>query len=103
VKGEGGPTRVGEVLDGVLEEKGVREQVARMSAMERWEACVGEKIAEVTRPVAVDAGVLFVEVRSSAWLMELDMMKERILERINRGRDQGRIEKIRFRQAEATD
>lgn len=100
MRGEGGPTRVGELLDGVLEETGVRKQVARMGALEAWEECVGEKIAEVTRPVRVDAGVLFVEVRSSAWLMELDMMKRRILERLNEGREDGRIETIRFLQAE---
>ncbi len=97
----GGPSRVGELLEGVLEDTGVREQIQRMSVLEAWDECVGEKIAEVTEPVGVDGGVLFVEVRSSAWLMELDMMKRRILERINEGREEGRIDTIRFRQAES--
>lgn len=100
MKGGGGPTRVGELLDEVLQESGVREQVARMGVLEAWDECVGEKIAEVTHPVEVDGGVLFVEVRSSAWLMELNMMKRRILERLNQGREEGRIDAIRFRQAE---
>jgi predicted nucleic acid-binding Zn ribbon protein len=31
----------------------------------------------------VAASTLFVEVRSSAWLMELSLMKEALLERVN--------------------
>lgn len=72
----------------------------RTTVLEEWGERVGEKIARVTRPVRVDGAVLFVEVRSSAWMMELEMMKQTILERLNEGRREGRIEKIRFRLAE---
>jgi len=72
----------------------------RTTVLEEWDERVGEKIARVTRPVRVDGAVLFVEVRSSAWMMELEMMKPTILERLNEGRSEGRIEKIRFRLAE---
>ena len=96
----GDPTRIGDLLEGFLEESGVREQVERQGVLERWDGVVGEKIAEVSRAVRVDGGVLFVEVRSSAWMMELDMMKREILERLNEGRDEGRIEKVRFLLAE---
>lgn len=99
--GDGGPTRVGEVLEGFLRETGLREQVRRMSVLDAWDELVGDKIARVTEPVRLDGGVLFVEVRSSAWLMELNMMKRRILDRLNDGREEGRIEKIRFVQAES--
>ena len=92
----GGPVRVGDLLDDVLRRTGVRRQVERQGALDAWSAVVGERIAEVTEPVRVDGGVLYVEVRSSAWMMELDMMKHEILERLNEGRDEGRIEKVRF-------
>ncbi len=37
------------------------------------------------------------EVRTSAWLMELNMMKGRILDRLNEGRpDDARVERIVF-------
>lgn len=98
-KGDG-PTRVGELLEGVLDNAGVRDQVRRQSVLDCWGESVGEKIAAVTEAVRVDEAVLFVEVRSSAWLMELDMMKGTILRRINEGRVAGRIEKVRFLLAE---
>ncbi len=48
----------------------------------------------------MSGSVLIVEVRSSAWLNELDMMKDEILRRLNEGRDEGRIEAIRLVLAE---
>ena len=101
MSGSGGPRRLGDVLEEVLRESGVREQMERTTVLEAWDERVGEKIAAVTRPLAVDGSVLFVEVRSSAWMMELEMMKREILDRLNEGRSEGRIEKIRFRLAES--
>lgn len=99
-RGGGGPSRLGDLLEGVLERSGVREQVARQGVLEAWDEVVGQRIAGVTRALKVDGSVLFVEVRSSAWLMELNMMAHRILERLNEGRDEGRIERIHFLLAE---
>jgi len=98
--GKDGPVRVGDLLENVLEDAGVRDQIRRQDVVEAWDGIVGEKIAEVTRALRVDEGVLYVEVRSSAWLMELNLMKPSILERVNGGRDEGRIEKVRFLLAE---
>jgi len=97
---EDGPVRVGDLVEGVLEDAGVRDQIRRQSVVEAWDEIVGEKIADVTRAVRVDEAVLYVEVRSSAWLMELNLMKPSILERVNEERDEGRIEKVRFLLAE---
>lgn len=97
---EDGPVRVGDLVEHVLEDAGVGNQIRRQSVVDAWETIVGEKIADVTRAVRVDEAVLYVEVRSSAWLMELNLMKPTILERVNEGRDDGRIEKVRFLLAE---
>jgi len=97
VTGRDGPVKVGELVDALLDRKGLKHQVRRMEVLERWEEIVGEGLAGVTRPRNVSDSTLFVEVRSSAWLMELNMMKGRILERINEDReDEVRIERIVF-------
>lgn len=97
----GGPERVGKLVEAFLDEKGVRAQVRRMEVLERWPDVVGEAIADVSRARSVSGATLFVEVRSSAWMMELDMMKDRILDRLNRGRDEeARIDKLVFVLAE---
>ncbi len=78
-----GPTRVADLLDHVLAKRGLGTQIRRIAAIDVWSGAVGERIAEVTEAKTVVASTLFVEVRSSAWLMELSLLKEALLERVN--------------------
>jgi predicted nucleic acid-binding Zn ribbon protein len=86
-RGRSEPEKVRDFLADVLEREGVAQDVARQSALEEWPSKVGEKIAGVTRARSVADATMVVEVRSSPWLMELNMMKGEILERLNQGRD----------------
>lgn len=95
-----GPERIGELLGSFLEKKGLREALDRVDAAEEWQERVGEAIGQVTQARGVSGSTLFVEVKSSAWLMELNLMKEEILARVNEGRTQGLIERIVFVLAE---
>ena len=96
-KGEGkGPEKIGDVLSGFLEKTGLRETVLRAEVVDEWEGRVGDAIAGVTRAQGVRQTALIVEVKSSAWLMELNLMKGEILRRVNEGRSEGLIEKIVF-------
>ena len=90
------PERVGAVLERLLEQSGVAEQVRRQGAVEGWPALVGESIAAVTNARSISEGTLFVEVRSSAWLMELELMKGEILRRVNAGLEGTALERIVF-------
>ncbi len=78
-----GPMRVGDLLSDLLAKRGLGTQIQRIGALDAWSGAVGEKISEVTAAKTVVASTLFVEVRSSAWLMELSFMKEALLERVN--------------------
>ena len=78
-----GPTRVGDLLGDLLEKRGLGTQLRRVGALDVWSGAVGERVAEVTEARTVVASTLFVEVRSSAWLMDLSLMKEALLERVN--------------------
>jgi len=80
---DAGPTRVGDLLDNLLETRGLSTQIRRIGALDVWSGAVGKRISDVTKAKTVVASTLFVEVRSSAWLMELSLMKEALLERVN--------------------
>lgn len=97
-----GPERIGSVLQGVLEKHGVDKQIERLGVLELWPEIVGAQLSEVTRVRGVDDAALFVEVRSSAWLSELSMMKDEFLERVNARLGDAAIERIVFVQAETT-
>jgi predicted nucleic acid-binding Zn ribbon protein len=94
------PVALGSVVDKILADHGVLDQVRRMSVLEEWPALVGEAVAHVTHARSVEDAVLIVEVRSSAWLMELNMMKGDFVRRVNDHMPDTPIERIVFVQAE---
>jgi predicted nucleic acid-binding Zn ribbon protein len=71
-----------------------------MSVLDVWPELVGEHVARVTRARSVSDATLFVEVRTSAWLMELNMMKGEFLERVNARLPEAPLERIVFVLAE---
>lgn len=98
----GRPVRVDSVLAALLEKHGVKEQVERMSVLDLWPELVGEHVAEVTKAKGVSEATLFVEVRTSAWLMELNIMKEEFLVRVNERLGDVPLERIVFVLAETS-
>jgi len=88
------------MLSSVLEKHGLREQVQRMEVLELWPDIVGEQLARVTRARSVADAALIVEVRSSAWLMELNMMKGDFLARVNERLGDVSLDRIIFVLAE---
>ena len=96
-------TPVAEALEGYLDRTGLGDSLARLGAMDEWAAAVGERVSGVTRPVEVRGETLVIEVLSSAWINELSMMGELILERLNARGAGPPIGRIRFRLAETKD
>lgn len=96
----GRPERIGAVLDGLLQARGLSESLERAAVLPEWTELVGPPIARVALPTGFDRATLFVEVRSSAWLMELEMLERKILAQLNAGRNRGKFERIVFRLTE---
>jgi predicted nucleic acid-binding Zn ribbon protein len=95
-----GPVRLADVLEGVLARHGLRDEVKQMGVVEAWPELVGEHVAAATHAKVVMGGALIVEVRTSAWLMELDMMKAEFLQRVNEHLPETPLERIVFVLAE---
>lgn len=98
----GSPERLGRLVEGVLAERGLAEGVERGAAIAEWAEMVGPQIACVSRVLGFDRETLFVEVKSSAWLMELQVMERRILAKLNAARRRGKFKRIVFRLAGGT-
>ena len=96
----GKPIQLAEALKSFLTRSEVGQRIEEASAVPEWAERVGPAIAAVTVPLRVNHGTLFVGVRSSAWLMELTVMEQDILSRLNVDRKRGRIAKIRFQMLE---
>ena len=90
------PQLVRDLLATYLDRSGLREGVEAASVVDEWPECVGPGIAAVTRVRKVSDGVLVVAVATSAWLMELNLMKRDLLRRLNAGKKAGKIRQIVF-------
>jgi predicted nucleic acid-binding Zn ribbon protein len=95
--GTGKPTAVGDVLARFLERTGMAAKVETAAVIPEWAERVGPAIAAVTEPLRVSDGTLVVAVSTSAWMMELNMMKADLMRHLNAGRaDNARIKGIAF-------
>ena len=78
-----GPARViasaSEAIANVLALRGLTDQIRAQRVIAEWRDLVGERIASRTRPREVSDNALFVEVATSAWLHELNLLKPQLL------------------------
>ena len=65
-------------------------------ALRDWNTVVGEVVAQVSVPVRVVKGVLYVSVKNSTWRQELSMQKPQILKKYEEQFGAGIIRDIRF-------
>ncbi len=75
--------QVGALLKQVLGNQGLGDQLSRYQAWLVWDQLVGEQIARRARPLRLRQNVLEVQVDHPVWMQQLQMLKPKILEKIN--------------------
>jgi len=91
------PERAGSILDRLARRMGITARLETEKAVVLWEEVVGERVASRTQATAVKGGKLFVAVENSAWLQQLALMKEGIIDKINSRVGKPVVEDIVFR------
>lgn len=92
----GKPQPLGDLLTRFLDKSGLTPKIEAAAVIPEWADRVGPAIAAVTEPIRVSDGTLFVAVRNSAWMMELNLMKAELMRHVNAGQRGGRITQIVF-------
>ena len=95
VKGDG-YRRLGDVVPGVLARSTLSEGLRRQKVLDRWEEIVGPLIAAHSKPVAIEGGVLMIQVESSVWAQELAMLRPEIQRALEQKLGPGSIRDVRF-------
>ena len=75
---------LGNILRNYLKDIGVEKPVKRYEALGLWSSVVGKQISDVTEPVRISDGKIFIKVKSDTWRNELLYHKQRIIGDINR-------------------
>lgn len=90
-------TPIGRVLESILDRCRSNSGGGIMHLAHVWKKVVGPPITDNTRPFAVKGSLLLVHVSGSAWLHQLQFLKADLLEKLNQGLKNDRIEDIRFK------
>ena len=77
------PTAVSEVLEKIFGKSGHTKKYKEAQLVHLWEKVVGEKLATHTYPQRVENECLICIVDNSAWLHEVQFMKQDIVKKIN--------------------
>ena len=93
--------KVGALLKQVLGNQGLGEQLSRYQAWLVWDQLVGEQIAQRARPLRLRQNVLEVQVDHPVWMQQLQMLKPKILEKINQQIPNAGITDIYLRKSNA--
>ena len=88
--------RIGEILDEVMKNLPRTKEPGEEGILAVWPDVVDVEVAQRARPGAFRDGILFVKVTSSAWVQELEFMKDDIAERINEVMGEDLVDEIRF-------
>lgn len=91
------PEPISAAISDFLQQSGLRDRVEQAAVVPEWPALVGEQIAAVTEPLSVTAdGILFVAVRTHAWMSELSLLEPELLASLNRAGGRAPVRKIRW-------
>ena len=91
------PERISVAISQFLEQSGLKGRVEQASVIPDWPNLVGAQIAAVTEPISVTAdGVMFVAVRTHAWMSELSLLEPELLASLNRREGRPPVKKIRW-------
>jgi hypothetical protein len=93
--------QVGSLLKQVLGAQGLADRLSRYQAWLIWDKLVGEQIAHRARPLRIRQGVLEVQVDHPVWMQQLQMLKPKILEKLNQQIPNAGITDIYLRRAQS--
>ena len=89
-----------EAIVRALQQHGLSDEIRGQRVISEWTELVGAKVAARTRPDGISDRVLWVEVATSAWLHELNLLKAQLLKGlIDRLGEPRLFEDVRFKLA----
>lgn len=91
------PKPLGEVLQEVIDQMGLRKKLDEARVIEAWAVLAGPQINGVTTSVWIRGTTLYVKVRSSAWRQELHLRRRAWRQRLNGELGSDLIDEIVFR------
>lgn len=88
------------VLSGILDNLGISSKIEQHRIWLVWEAAVGTQIAKNAIPARIRNNVLEVKVAHAVWMQQLQLLKPRLIEQINKHLGDTPITDLYFRRGQ---
>ena len=88
--------RLSDVLPKVVKTLRLEEAAAARPALDSWADIAGAKIAQHSKPVTVEGGVMVIAVDSPAWMTQLAFLKPQLLIKVAARIGKGKVSDLRF-------
>lgn len=88
---------IGNIIKDVIEQYRSEPDLALKNVWQFWDEAVGESIARNARPAAFKGKLLIVHVNSSAWIHQLQFLKEDLISKLNAALGKPLVEEIKFK------
>jgi hypothetical protein len=85
------------ILEKALKKFDLEIRIKEGKIWEVWDNVVGSTVARNAQPESIRGRVLFVIVSSSAWMQQLQFLKEKIIEKLNQSLGKTLVKSISFR------
>ena len=74
---------IGGILQGVLQQRGMSDRLREYRAWQIWNEVVGPQIAAHAQPCGIRDGVLEIKVDQPVWMQQLQLLKPKLLAKLN--------------------
>jgi predicted nucleic acid-binding Zn ribbon protein len=93
----GGPAALADVLQKVMSERGLGSGGTLARLLGLWAGAVGENVARHSSPAMLKGGRLTITVDGSAWMHQLSMLSQTIIEQVNAALGKDEVAELHFR------
>ena len=90
------PEKLRDVLDRLIKGKGWDKRLKETSILTQWESLFSPPVSKVAKPLKIESGKLFLQVKEPAWKSELSFQKPEILKKLNQFSGRELVKEILF-------
>jgi len=91
------PSFLADILDSVLGKFGIKTRLKENEVFAVWEQAVGDAVARNCRPKTITDGILVIETKNNVWMQELSLLRQEIMDSINKHLGWEGVKDLRFR------
>jgi hypothetical protein len=91
------PQSISELIPKALISLGVSSEMILEDVKRAWGEIVGKSIADKATPAELIKDILIIEVKSPVWSVEISLLKNDIIAKLNQKLGEHRIAELRFR------